>query len=108
MHSAERTLLPRSKRHNTPSSIGVALIGRLAVDDRARGQGYGGRLLLDALKRIYRVSSDIGCHAAVVDAKDENAERFYQRFGFVGPTAGDYPRRMFLALATLAQTFGEG
>jgi GNAT superfamily N-acetyltransferase len=39
----------------------VALIGRLAVDERARGQRFGERLLVDALSRVIDVGESIGC-----------------------------------------------
>jgi GNAT superfamily N-acetyltransferase len=76
----------------------VALIGRLAVDERARGRGFGEALLVDALTRVLGASESVGCVGVIVDAKDEGAERFYAKYGFV--TVGAWPRRMFLPLAT--------
>lgn len=78
----------------------VALIGRLAVDERARGQRFGERLLVDALSRVIDVGESIGCVGVIVDAKNEGAERFYRRYGFVTVDAEDWPRRMFIPLAT--------
>jgi hypothetical protein len=34
----------------------------------------------------------------IVDAKNENAEGFYERYGFVTVDAASWPRRMFLSL----------
>jgi ribosomal protein S18 acetylase RimI-like enzyme len=78
----------------------VALIGRLAVDERARGRRYGEKLLLDAVRRIVDASDLLGCLWIIVDAKDEAAERFYAGYDFVTLEAEGWPRRMFLAIAT--------
>lgn len=71
----------------------VALIGRLAVDQRARGRGFGDQLLVDALRRALRVGEDVGCVGVIVDAKDDAATRFYARHGFMVTQAN----RMFLS-----------
>lgn len=63
-------------------AIPSALIGRLAVDQNHQGEGYGKLLLIDALKRILEISAEIGIHCITVDAKDDNAKKFYERFGF--------------------------
>lgn len=65
-------------RYEIPS----ALIGRLAVDQNHQGNGYGKLLLIDALKRILEISEEIGIHCITVDAKDDNARKFYENFGF--------------------------
>lgn len=73
----------------------VALIGRLAVDERVRGRRIGERLLLDALRRIVDAADILGCVGIVVDAKDEDAERFYLKYDFKTVHDGQWPRRMF-------------
>jgi GNAT superfamily N-acetyltransferase len=74
-------------------SIPAARIGRLAVDKAFRGQGLGGLLIADALKRV--LASDMGVFATVVDAKDDRAARFYEHHGFV--RLGSQPRVLFMA-----------
>lgn len=76
------------------------LLGRLAVDQRFRGQGLGQGLLLDALARAYYLSRQIGALAVIVDAKDDMARQFYERFGF--QRLVDDAHRLFLAMATIA------
>jgi len=71
-------------------------MGRLAVDQAARGKGLGAALLADALSRS--IDSEIAGFALVVDAKDDAATAFYRHHGFVA--LGDQPRAMFLPLAT--------
>ena len=60
--------------------IPLARIGRLAVDRRLHGQGVGGALLSDAVRRA--ISSGIGLAGVLVDAKDDAAVSFYEHFGF--------------------------
>ncbi len=76
--------------------VPAALLGRLAVDRSCQRIGLGGVLLGDALMRTAR--AELGVFAMVVDAKDEAAQRFYERFGFSllpGET-----RRLCLPVAT--------
>lgn len=60
----------------------VALIGRLAVDERARGRRFGEDLLVDALARVVGAGESVGSVGLIVDAKDEGAERFYTKYDF--------------------------
>ncbi len=69
----------RSRRLRYPV-IPVALLGRLAVDKRYRGNGLGRVLLYDAVERIKQ--AQIACYALIVDAKDAAAKNFYCAFGF--------------------------
>ena len=75
-------------------AIPAALIGRLARDERVRGQGTGDLLLADAIKRILGVGRSLAVFAVVVDAKDERAARFYREFGF--RPFPSRPNRLFL------------
>ena len=78
--------------------VPAILLGRLAVDRNQRGKGYGELLLIDALKRC--LDTEIGWAAVVVDAKDEGAVAFYERFHFIrfSPTSN----RLFLPRSTIA------
>jgi GNAT superfamily N-acetyltransferase len=82
--------------------IPATLLGRLAVDHRHRGRGYGRFLLADALYRA--VSSEIASFAVVVDAKDEAARRFYERESFLA--FPDQPMKLFRPMADIAALFG--
>ena len=83
----------------------VALIGRLAVDQRAQGKRVGERLLLDALRRIVDAANIVACLGIIVDAKDEQAAAFYGKYDFVGVAAEAWPRRMFLSIGTARAAF---
>ena len=60
----------------------ATLLGRLAVDLSQKGKGYGGRLLVDAMKTALDTSKRVASTALVVDAIDENAANFYLKYGF--------------------------
>lgn len=81
-------------------AIRAVLRARLAVDECARGRGFGEALLVDSLTRVVGASESVGCVGVIVDAKDEGAERFCARYGFLTVEAEIWPRRMFLAIAT--------
>lgn len=72
--------------------VPATLIGRLAVDLKHQGKKLGGYLLMDALYRCIR--SEIASFAVVVDAKNEQAHVFYEKFGFIA--FPDHPQRLFL------------
>jgi ribosomal protein S18 acetylase RimI-like enzyme len=103
MADLEAGRVPPDLRAGLPRyPVPVALIGRLAVDLRARGRGIGERLLTDAFVRVMEASRHVACLGVVVDAKHERAAAFYVRYGFITlETAGPFPRRMFLPMATL-------
>jgi len=94
--------LPEEVAHRLPryDAIPAALIGRLARDERVRGQGVGELLLADAIQRILGAGRSIAVFAIVVDAKDERAAGFYRAFGF--RTFPLRPKRLFLLTATAA------
>lgn len=98
--------LPQSIAKKLPKYplVGVTLIGRLAVDRDYRGYGWGKLLIMDALYRSFGVSQTTGCFAVVVDAIDDEAVRFYQRFEF--QTFPDQPYKLFRTMTNIAQTFG--
>ena len=81
--------------------VPATLLGRLAVDRRYQGKGYGRFLLADALFRSAR--SEIASFAVIVDAKDENARRFYERESFL--PFPDQPMKLFRPMADIEQLF---
>lgn len=81
--------------------IPATLLGRLAVDRRYQGRGYGRFLLADALYRSVR--SQIAAFAVIVDAKDGNARRFYERESFL--PFPDQPMKLFRPMADIAKLF---
>lgn len=84
-------------------SIPTTLLGRLAIDKNYQGKGVGKILLIDALKRSYEISQEIGSFAVVVDPIDEEAEQFYKKYDFIKLPDSE---KMFIATKTLQELFG--
>ena len=103
--SAHVSTVLQKKLPNYP--MPVALIGRLAVDQRGQGRRLGERLLMDALRRVVDASTLVGCTGVIVDAKDDDAERFYAKYDFVRVPGDTGPRRMFLPIATARAVFSD-
>jgi GNAT superfamily N-acetyltransferase len=95
--------LPQDVARKLPryDAIPAALIGRLARDQRVRGQGIGGLLLADAIRRILSASRSLAIFAIIVDAKDDRAVAFYEDFGFRRFPAR--PGRLFLLTSTAVE-----
>jgi GNAT superfamily N-acetyltransferase len=81
--------------------VPATLLGRLAVDRRQQGKGYGRFLLADALYRASR--SEVASFAVVVDAKDEGARRFYELESFL--PLPDQPMKLFRPMADIRRLF---
>jgi ribosomal protein S18 acetylase RimI-like enzyme len=76
--------------------VPAGLIGRLAVDERFRGQRLGGALIIDAAHRA--AGADPAVYALVVDAKDTAAVAFYEHLGF--RRFASRPMSLHLSIAT--------
>jgi GNAT superfamily N-acetyltransferase len=61
--------------------VRVFRLGWLAVDRSVQGSGLGGELLLAAGRRALSVAVEVGGVALAIDAKDERAAPWYERFG---------------------------
>lgn len=103
---AESTLaeLPSSTRHKLPPQypVPVARLSRLAVDKMFQGQRIGEVLLMNALARCARIASEIGTVGVVVDAKHQQAQRFYLKYGFTPYTT--QPLTLFIPMQTVMQS----
>jgi GNAT superfamily N-acetyltransferase len=82
----------------------VILLARLAVARGAQGQGLGRALLVDALKRCRELAEKLGVHAVEVDAIDQQAGKFYQKYGFTSLL--DNPLHLYLPIATIRKAEG--
>jgi predicted GNAT family N-acyltransferase len=104
-HSIPQEIIPLKFQKKLPksySSTPTTLLGRFAIDKRFQSKGKGKLLLIDALKRSYEISKDIGSFAVVVDPLDKDAENFYKKYGFFKlPDSG----KMFLSMNTIKKLF---
>jgi GNAT superfamily N-acetyltransferase len=75
------------------------MLGRLAVDSGQQGKGYGGYLLLDAMKRCLELSDLLAAVAIVVDAIDQGAASFYKDYGFI--EFPDDPLKLYILMVEI-------
>ena len=96
-HTVAYESLPADQVKGLPQiDMPVVLIGKLAVDRSLQGQGLGEFLLIDALRRAEYLATKIGIRAVEVDAINEVAKRFYERYDFL--SLSDDPRHLFLPM----------
>ena len=71
-------------------------MGRLACHVDQRGRGLGKLLLGCAVERCLQARKQVAAFALIVDAKNVEARRFYQHYGFA--TCADSPMTLYLPL----------
>ena len=76
------TNLPGKVRRNAPNPVPAVLLGRLAVDRSAQGQGLGRFLVRDAILSTLAAADRIGVRALLVHALHQEAASFYESIGF--------------------------
>jgi len=87
----QRVALPTAKlRRGMPEQVPLLLIGRLALDEKFRGQGLGTDLLSDALRRCLAAADIVGARGVLTHAIDDEAVHFYQHHGFVVSPLGKH------------------
>lgn len=96
--------LPTATRKKLPPQypVPVARLSRLAVDKTCQGQRMGELLLMNALARCARIAGEIGTVGIIVDAKHEQAQRFYLKYGFTPYTTK--PLTLFISMQTVMQS----
>lgn len=103
--SIKSEYIPEELKRKIPLAyidIPVTLMGRFAIDLNYQGRGLGKELLIDALRRIYYASLEVGSFAAVVDPLDMEAAAFYHKFGFINLPGSE---KMFLLTKTISKIF---
>jgi GNAT superfamily N-acetyltransferase len=80
--------------------VPVFRLGRLGIGLSVQGRGLGGDLLLAAGTRALSVATQIGGVALAIDAKDDRAAKWYERFGAIRLV--DAPLKLILPLSTIA------
>jgi ribosomal protein S18 acetylase RimI-like enzyme len=95
--------LPTQFAKKYPRIAPAAKLARLAVSKDWQRQGLGKLMMTEAMQRITSVSQNVGIIGFLVDAKDETAKRYYQRYGFI-----EFPMQpltLFLPIDTLRRAF---
>lgn len=93
--SAE-ALAPAARKRLPRYPVPCFRMGRLACRSDQRGRGLGKLLVGLAVSRCLRTKKEFEAFALIVDAKNEAARAFYERYGFVG-CAGQ-PATLYLPL----------
>jgi GNAT superfamily N-acetyltransferase len=76
--------------------VPVVILARLAVSRQDGGHGIGFGLLKDAIRRTLLIAEHAGIRAMLTHPLDEEAARFYLRFGFIASPLRD--RQLLLLL----------
>ena len=63
--------------------VPVVILARLAVSREHQGRGIGIGMLQDAIRRTLVIAEQAGIRAMLTHPIDEDATRFYTRFGFI-------------------------
>lgn len=94
--------LPLAMAKKLPRDVSGVRLGRLARAKEYRGQGIGEVLLVAAMHKFMEIFQRGGGIGLFVDAKDENAREFYQRFGFVPLPSNEF--QLFLPTRTIQES----
>ena len=106
MASVKVTGLGESDREGLPRyPVPAVLMTRLAISRTMQGKGLGSALLVKAANKAVLASEAVAARLFVVDALNENAARFYERFGF--SRSPEDPMRLYIGLKRLAAGLGK-
>lgn len=99
-----RTTLPKAS--SLPKyPVPVFLIAQLAIDEKYQGQGLGRITLVNSLEYLWKVNSQMRAHAVIVDCLDDEAERFYRKYGFEFLCEHNHRNRLFMPMNTIGELF---
>lgn len=88
---------PEAKK--LPRDVSGVRLGRLAVALACQRQGNGKVLLVAAMEKFMEIFERAGGIGLFVDAKDQDAKRYYQQFGFLSMPSNEL--ELFLPVKTI-------
>jgi ribosomal protein S18 acetylase RimI-like enzyme len=94
-------VFPPSEARKLPREVAAVRLGRLAVARTQQGKGFGELLLVAAMEKFLDIFRTVGGIGLFVDAKDENAKRFYEKFGF--SPLPENPLQLFLSVKAIQE-----
>jgi ribosomal protein S18 acetylase RimI-like enzyme len=94
------SLTPPEARKLPRNMAGVRL-GRLAVAKANQRQGIGKTLLVAAMGKFMEIFNSVGGIGLFVDAKDQEAKRYYQQLGFIAMPSNEL--ELFLPVKTIQE-----
>jgi ribosomal protein S18 acetylase RimI-like enzyme len=84
-----------------PRDVAAVRLGRLARAQEFKGQGLGEILLVAAMEKFLEIFNRAGGIGLFVDAKDQKAKEFYERFGFIALPSNEF--ELFLPVKTIQE-----
>ena len=84
-----------------PRDVAGVRLGRLAVAKAYQRQGIGKTLLVAAMGKFIEIFNSAGGIGLFVDAKDQDAKRYYEQFGFVVMPSNEL--ELFLPVKTIQE-----
>jgi ribosomal protein S18 acetylase RimI-like enzyme len=84
-----------------PRDVAGVRLGRLAVAKANKRQGIGKTLLVAAMGKFVEIFNSAGGIGLFVDAKDQEAKRYYEQFGFVALPSNEL--ELFLPVETILE-----
>ena len=99
-----REAAPASVAKHAPEPIPVIRMGRFAIDLGYQARGLGAQLLRESLTSALAAANLIGSRAMLVDAVNDTAKAFYQRYGFIESPI--HPMQLLISLRVIAKSTG--
>ncbi len=93
--------LSMEEAKNLPRDASGVRLGRLAVAREYQRQGIGKTLLVAAMGKFMETFNAAGGIGLFVDAKDQDAKRYYEQFGFASLPSNQL--ELFLPLRTIQE-----
>ena len=87
-------------------SLPVALLAWLGVSEQYQGQGWGGRLVAQALRDCYEAGKTFAFVAIILDCLNDRAKAFYRQWDF--EELPGHPYRLFLSATGLSAMMESG
>lgn len=95
---------PSIRRISDKPKLPALLLARMGVDSAHQGRGLGVCLVKHALVAAWNMNQAAGCLLVLVDAKDDDARRFYLKYGFTAMP--DRPSRLFIPMKVIEKLPG--
>lgn len=97
--------LSAEQARKLPRNVAGVRLGRLARARHFQGQGIGDILMAAAMHKFIEVFNLAGGIGLFVDAKDQKAKEFYERFGFVPLLSNEL--ELFLPVKTIQEALAQ-
>jgi ribosomal protein S18 acetylase RimI-like enzyme len=94
------SLTPKEAK-KLPRDVSGVRLGRLAVSKAYQRRGIGNTLLVAAMGKFMEIFNTAGGIGLFVDAKDQDAKRYYEQFGFVSLPTNEM--ELFLPVKTIQE-----